>query len=989
METSSAVAHSSGADSTRSGSTGTSFSADRRASGVTEMSSANGGALIPSFRIVALAEGGTMSQLQTLCLAPAVATVLARRFQSAGVTETSRDSGSSVSSVKSAADLPGNSVKVQDRGLVTVVWRKGRTTLVGGESGGSSSSSSSSSGSASDLIPHAPFDALFAGPPDRERMRRVMLAGSEPVAAGTAVGSAAGEAGAAGAGAGGSGEEAALVLRLMDSWPDVMVQADMPADPPLASLRWLNVSLPLCATSAASASASSASSGGSESGRSTAEGVLTETDTVVTLLLPNTSWSLASSSLSNEEVCTARRLEAACLGGVRPSAGVAAIMRAHPASALSRLLRTTAVYLEANEELPPGSCPGCPEDPLLNCTLRTLAWQYLGEVAPEREAGAAATAGGAGVGTAATAGTAGGAAGGEGRGGEGGGRGGGGGGQEGHTAEGRRVDFTMGAFWAADAAAVARTFHPLRAPLLLDVTLARLKACPSPTGGAGEIGGKERGRGKDGEEDGDGGGEGEGEEGGRGGGEGKGEMGRAGDGEGEEGEEGEGEVVKRSKKQQGRRRLLSEEKREKRSGEGSKDKGGEGMASGLSGKSSSKKADSAGNSSSSVEFNTTLCAQLQVAEAWVVSAAAALIHTRASLEARFLRAQAAAGTARGILGLEGGRRLGERGSRGAGGADGRVEGEGAEGAEAAMGGEDAAGAAEKGSFSVRRVPFSVAPTVCEAPKAESFGKQRFLRQFIVDEDLKAIYCFVPKVACTGWKTWFREQQGQANVSDVFLTHDKARSGLRILAYHFPEHRAIELLTRPDFFKFSFVRNPYTRLASVYLNKHVGGGPPYSRQFWNKMFFRKFVPFRRLVNAKQGNDSFSFGEFAWLLRLMREQRRARMESHVQPQIDACRFDKIRFDFVGRFENLAEDVGVVLQRLNRTVGDSGAFNISKDAHPTNAGSKLLELYDEQSYEEGSLLYSMDMDIPLNGIHFEPPPELMHKFGKLKVAFVSGGA
>ncbi|CAI7864437.1 unnamed protein product [Closterium sp. NIES-54] len=78
-------------------------------------------------------------------------------------------------------------------------------------------------------------------------------------------------------------------------------------------------------------------------------------------------------------------------------------------------------------------------------------------------------------------------------------------------------------------------------------------------------------------------------------------------------------------------------------------------------------------------------------------------------------------------------------------------------------------------------------------RAESFGKQRFLRQFIVDENLKAIYCFVPKVACTGWKTWFREQQGQANVSDVFLTHDKARSGLRILAYHFPEHGVTGLM----------------------------------------------------------------------------------------------------------------------------------------------------------------------------------------------------
>ncbi|CAI5472582.1 unnamed protein product [Closterium sp. Yama58-4] len=482
---------------------------------------------------------------------------------------------------------------------------------------------------------------------------------------------------------------------------------------------------------------------------------------------------------------------------------------------------------------------------------------------------------------------------------------------------------------------------------------------------------------------------------------------------------------------------------------------------------------------SRLPHSTAVC--LEVAEAWVVSVAAALIHTRASLEARFLQAQAHAGTARGILGLGEGR-LGEAGSgSGVVGSEGAGAARGAEGAGAARGGEESVGAEERGPFLVQQVPFSVAPTVCEAPKAESFGKQRFLRQFIVDgergglvvwialllgcncsvapcnsgapkaesfgkqrflrqfivdgeeegcncsaspcnsgplkavsfkmqqfivgdesrlhgvedlfpraaaagqrilcdclyrplplphlqppEDLKTIYCFVPKVACTGWKTWFREQQGQANVSDVFLTHDKARSGLRILAYHFPEHRAIELLTRPDFFKFSFVRNPYTRLASVYLNKHVVlcAVPPFHssvhpdrfhpahssplcfRPPSPQMFFRKFIPFRRLVKAKKGNDLFTFGEFAWLLRLMREQRRGRMESHVQPQIDACRFDKIRFDFIGRFENLAKDVGVVLRRLNRNVGESGAFKISKDAHPTNAGSKLLELYDEVS-------------------------------------------
>ncbi|GJP48615.1 hypothetical protein CLOM_g7906 [Closterium sp. NIES-68] len=886
------------------GAKGSVDAASSRSSVVAGTSSANSGPLIPPpFRAIALAEGGTMSQLQTLCLAPAVATVLARRLQSEGVTETARDSESSVSSV--------NSVNARDRGLVTIVWRKGRAASDGGSGGSSTTTTggSSSSSSASDLIPHAPFDALFAGPPDRESVRRVILADSEPAPAGAAVGSAEGAAaaaaavgaaaaGAAAAGAeaaGGSAGDAALLLSLMVAWPDVAVRGAMPTDPPLESLRWINVSLPPCASSAASASdrgtvgnsdGNSNVDSNSDGGRRT-EGLVTESDTVVPLLVPSALWSLAFQSLSPQEACIARRLEAACLGGLQPSPAVAAIMLAHPASVLSRLQRSTAVYLEANEDLPPGTCPGCPEDPLVDCTLRTLAWQYLGEASSVAQGEVSSVA--------------------EGEVSSGGGS---------SVAAGGRVDFIMSAFWAADAAAVVRTFHPLRAPLLLDVTLSRLQACPSPRA-ARAGGGGEGGRGND---------VGGGRKAGAGGGVDGGSGGE--DGGGEEGRQ----LVEAGTTQQGTRRLLEETRGKKGEEESKEEEEEEGSG-----------------------INATRCAQLQVAEAWVVSAAAALIHTRASLEARFIAAQATAATATRMLGL---------GGEDLGGAVGNVP------------------SAERGAFSVRPVPFTVAPTVCEAPKAVSFNRERFLRQFIVDENLKTIYCFVPKVACTGWKTWFREQQGQSNVSDVFLTHDKARSGLRILAYHFPEHRVIELLTRPDFFKFSFVRNPYSRLASVYLNKHVGGGPPYSRQFWNKMFFRKFIPFRRLVKAKKGEDLFTFGEFAWLLRQMGEQRRGRMESHVQPQNDVCRFNKIRFDFVGRFENLAEDVGKVLQRLNRTVGASGAFKISKDAHPTNAGAKLLELYDEQSFKEGSLLYAMDMEIPLNGIHFEPPDSLVDKFGESNV-------
>ncbi|CAI5944021.1 unnamed protein product, partial [Closterium sp. NIES-64] len=549
------------------------------------------------------------------------------------------------------------------------------------------------------------------------------------------------------------------------------------------------------------------------------------------------------------EICTVRRLEAACLGGVRPSAGVAAIMRAQPASALSALPHSTAVYLERGAAAAPGAgnaadaraaeeataaaegtCGGCANDPLLNCTIRTLAWRFLRAGSTHLSSSSASSPSSPSSPSSSSS----------------------------PSTLSPESSFIVAAFEPENAAAVAASFHPSRAPLLLPVTQARLKRCS------------------------------------------------------------------RSSSSPADRRLLHESS-------ASDSAAAAAAAAAAAGAAAAPGLDVTVWEGDNIEWS---CVQLQVAEAWVVSAAAALIHTRASLEARFLLAQASAGTARRIL------------SGATGGGEGTGVEEGAEGADAEV--RDSSSGSSSGSSSSSGASFVVEPSVCEAPPAVSFKgtAERFLRQFIVDEKLKTIYCFVPKVACTSWKTWFRQQQqgqGQKNISDVYLTHDHYKSGLRILAYHYNEYEVIRLLTRPDFFKFSFIRNPYARLASVYFNKHVNGGPPFGRQFWNKMFFRGITPYRKLVEEQGGKDLFGFSDFAYLLRSVEERLRSYMESHVQPQMDVCRFDAIKFDFIGRFENLDADVAEVLHRLNKTDA-SGAFSIGLNAHRTNAEDKLTSLYDE---------------------------------------------
>ncbi|CAI5944023.1 unnamed protein product, partial [Closterium sp. NIES-64] len=375
-----------------------------------------------------------------------------------------------------------------------------------------------------------------------------------------------------------------------------------------------------------------------------------------------------------------------------------------------------------------------------------------------------------------------------------------------------------------------------------------------------------------------------------------------------------------------------------------------------------------------VESGEWSCAQLQVAEAWVVSAAAALIHTRASLEARFFTAQATAGTARQIMGLEReGRRpsfetsqqSGERGSGGAAeGAEGGAAEEGAEGGAAAT--EEGGGASASGV-----VPLKVHSSVCDSRAPTPFVNRRYLQQFLVDEQLKTVYCFVPKAGCTGWKVWFRQQQNRPNATDAWIAHDPKHSGLKLLAFDMQEREVIRFLTRPDYFKFTFVRNPYTRLPSAYLNKHVGGGPPHDREYWNARFFHNIAPYRQLLDRNNGSDLFDFPDFVELTWHMEKNKRCIMDPHIMPEADVCELHRIKYDYVGRFENYEHDVAEVLSRFGKDAND--AFSIGRGVHPTDASDKTVKLYNKKALGLVASMYKSDLDVPLNGIHYDVPANL----------------
>ncbi|CAI5978027.1 unnamed protein product [Closterium sp. NIES-65] len=105
--------------------------------------------------------------------------------------------------------------------------------------------------------------------------------------------------------------------------------------------------------------------------------------------------------------------------------------------------------------------------------------------------------------------------------------------------------------------------------------------------------------------------------------------------------------------------------------------------------------------------------------------------------------------------------------------------------------------------------------------------------------LGLLYCAVPKAACTSWKIWFRQQRNDSDAHNARTTHLPARSHLPVLWFGMTEPEAIRAVTRRDLVRFVFVRDPFSRVVSAFVNKHVQAesGGWGKRRFWSLVFFQ--------------------------------------------------------------------------------------------------------------------------------------------------------
>lgn len=213
----------------------------------------------------------------------------------------------------------------------------------------------------------------------------------------------------------------------------------------------------------------------------------------------------------------------------------------------------------------------------------------------------------------------------------------------------------------------------------------------------------------------------------------------------------------------------------------------------------------------------------------------------------------------------------------------------------------------------------------------------------INISLKGRYVYVenPKVASSTIKMRLHanELMGLKNIR-VGPHPDIANSPF-VKPYQLPNDDLADYVFGGNFFKFTFVRNPFVRLLSSYLDKIVGSAPEKGQidAYWA----------RKHGDSK---EAYTFDEFIEAVGGIPDTLR---DKHWRTQSRVTMAGYINYSFIGRFEHLAAHLAKI-----ESVARIDFSNLKEiSPHKTDAASRLNEFYTEQTISEVVRIYEADFD------------------------------
>lgn len=221
----------------------------------------------------------------------------------------------------------------------------------------------------------------------------------------------------------------------------------------------------------------------------------------------------------------------------------------------------------------------------------------------------------------------------------------------------------------------------------------------------------------------------------------------------------------------------------------------------------------------------------------------------------------------------------------------------------------------------------------------------------IDEERRLAYFETPKVACTSIKKYMMDRRvgGEMQLASKGAVHDRQGSPLMQLTALPPEEA--QAVFAPGYRRFTFVRNPFSRTLSAYLDKIVNNE-------WER---QRHLP---LFGFEQGAKP-SYGQF--LRRLMLTRDRLRDIHYMTQSRLTGGLGGLAHDFIGRFEAFGDDFQQMKGQFygDTTTEDYRSFG---KHHASDAGAKLRSFYGRDEIALVRDIYAIDFAMFGYSLDFE---------------------